>query len=458
MIMGKLFWRMFLGLWFGSAALMVGTAFLFAVTIERRMPEGVRRSLEPFATAAARAVLVVHESGSAKDTSDLLANLERSQGLRMYFLDGHGEEILGRTVPAAFPGKSSPGRAGSQPPSNATTGRWPELHLDIPMTTKSGKGYRALITSRPPPGPPLDFILKRLFGPVIVSIFLAGVISALAAKYLVNPISKLQSAAQRLASGELDYRIGAALDSRKDEFTALGEDFDRMADQIGQLLAAQRQLMLDLSHELRSPLARIKVALELARGQRSPEELIERMDRDADRMDALIGELLLLARLESPSPSDNEQVLDLSELVASIVEDARLESSGSGHHIRALIAPGLFTVGDRELLSRAIENVLRNALRHTPDGGDIEFEASHEEDGALIKVADSGKGVSEDLIEQLFKPFARGDGAQRGIGLGLAITRAAIQRHGGTVVINNRASGSGLEVRLQLPNRSSIQA
>lgn len=453
--MGKLFWRIFLGLWFGSAALMVGTAFLFAVTIERRMPEGVRQSLEPFATAAAHAVLVVHESGSAKETSDLLANLERSQGLRMYFLDRRGEEILGRAVPAAL---SSPGRAESQSSSDARTGRWPELRLDVPMTTESGREYRALIASRPPPGPPLHFIMRRLFGPVIVSIFLAGVISALAAKYLVNPISKLQSAAQRLASGELDYRIGAALDSRKDEFTALGEDFDRMADQIGQLLAAQRQLMLDLSHELRSPLARIKVALELARGQRSPEELIERMDRDADRMDALIGELLLLARLESPSPSDNEQTIDLSELVASIVEDARLESSGSGHRIRALIAPGLSTVGDRELLTRAIENVLRNALRHTPDGGDIEFEASRDGDGALIRVADSGKGVSEDLIEQLFKPFARGDGARRGVGLGLAITRAAIQRHGGTVVINNRASRPGLEVRLQLPNRSSIQA
>lgn len=452
--MGKLFWRIFLGLWFGSAALMVGTAFLFAVTIERRMPEGVRQSLEPFATAAAHAVLVVHEAGSARETSDLLANLERSQGLRMYFFDRRGEEILGRTVPAAL---SSPGRAGPQP-SGAKTRRWPELRLDVPMTTKSGGEYRALIASRPPPGPPLVFILRRLFAPVIVSIFLAGVISALAAKYLVNPISKLQSAAQRLASGELDYRIGAALESRKDEFTALGEDFDRMADQIGQLLAAQRQLMLDLSHELRSPLARIKVALELARGQRNPEELIERMDRDADRMDALIGELLLLARLESPSPSDNEQTIDLSELVASIVEDARLESSGSGHCIRALIAPGLSTVGDRELLTRAIENVLRNALRHTPDGGDIEFEASHDGDGALIRVVDSGKGVSEDLIEQLFKPFARGDGARRGVGLGLAITRAAIQRHGGTVVINNRASRPGLEVRLQLPNRSSIQA
>ncbi|HEX7803239.1 MAG TPA: HAMP domain-containing sensor histidine kinase [Pseudoxanthomonas sp.] len=456
--MGKLFWRMFLGLWFGSAALMVGTAFLFAVTIERRMPEGVRQSLEPFATATAHAVLVVHESGSARETSDLLANLERSQGLRMYFLDRRGEEILGRNVPAAILGGSSPGRAESQRPSSAKTGRWPELRLDIPMTTKSGGEYRALIASRPPPGPPLHFILKRLFGPVIVSIFLAGVISALAAKYLVNPISKLQSAAQRLASGELDYRIGAALDSRKDEFTALGEDFDRMADQIGQLLAAQRQLMLDLSHELRSPLARIKVALELARGQRSPEELIERMDRDADRMDALIGELLLLARLESPRPSDNEQTIDLSELVASIVEDARLESSGSGHSIRALIAPGLSTVGDRELLSRAIENVLRNALRHTPDGGDIEFEASHDGNGALIKVVDSGKGVSEDLIEQLFKPFARGDGVGRGIGLGLAITRAAIHRHGGTIVINNRKSRPGLEVRLQLPNRPSGQA
>ena len=450
--MGKLFWKIFLGLWFGSALLMVGTAFLFAITIERRIPEDIADSLERFGTASARAVLAAHESGSRRDTSELLTDLERFHGLRMYFIDKDGKDILGRQVPSIPPALRNSREIAPNPSGNSqdsTSNR----SLTIPMITKAGGRYQAVIIFSRPPGPPLDFLLKRLLAPVIVSIFLAGIVSAVAARYLVNPISKLQSAAQRLAGGEMDYRIGKALDSRRDEFTALGKDFDRMADQIGQLLASQRQLMLDLSHELRSPLARIKVALELARSQPDPAELIDRMDRDADRMDALIGELLLLARLESPTPPDNEHPLDLSELVSSIVEDARLESSGSGHYIRALISPGLTTVGDRELLSRAVENVLRNALKHTPGGGEIEFEASRDRDGISIKVFDTGNGVSDELIDQLFKPFARGDGTRAGIGLGLAITRAAIVRHGGTVVIKNRPSRAGLEVRLHLPHR-----
>lgn len=450
--MGKLFWRIFLGLWFGSALLMVGTAFLFAITIERRLPENIADSLERFGTAAARAVLAAHESGSRRETFELLADMERFHGLRMYFIGEDGKDILGRQLPSIPPAlRNSRGRTPN--PSGSPEERASNRSLTIPMATRTGGRYQAVIIFGRPPGPPLHFLLKRLRWPVFVSILLAGIISAVAARYLVNPISKLQSAAQRLASGEMDYRIGTALDSRRDEFTVLGKDFDRMADQIGQLLASQRQLMLDLSHELRSPLARIKVALELARSEPKPDELIDRMDRDADRMDALIGELLLLARLESPAPSANEHRLDMSELVSSIVEDARLESFGSGHFIRALIAPGLTTFGDRELLSRAIENVLRNALKHTPDGGDIEFEASGNAGGILIKVIDTGEGVSEELVDQLFKPFARGEGSRTGIGLGLAITRAAIVRHGGTVVINNRQGRSGLEVRLHLPHR-----
>ncbi|MDR6842120.1 sensor histidine kinase [Pseudoxanthomonas sacheonensis] len=452
--MGKLFWKICLGLWFGSALLMVGTALLFAMTIERRIPEGVADSLERFGTAAARAVLAAHESGSRRDTSELLNDLERFHGLRMYFLDKNGKDILERQVPSIPPSLRSSRERASDPSGNPQESA-SNRSLTIPMSTKAGGRYQAVIIFSRPPGPPLDFLLKRLLLPVIVSIFLAGVVSAVAARYLVNPISKLQSAAQRLARGEMDYRIGAALTSRKDEFTALGEDFDRMADQIGRLLASQRQLMLDLSHELRSPLARIKVALELARRQESPDELIDRMDRDADRMDALIGELLLLARLESPDPPANDQSLDLSELIASIVEDAQLESSNSGHFVRTLIAPGLTTVGDRELLTRAIENVLRNALKHTPNGGDIELEASRNGEGILIKVLDSGKGVPEHLIEQLFTPFTHGEGARAGFGLGLAITRAAIIRHGGTVAIRNRSSRSGLEVRLHLPDKAA---
>lgn len=454
--MGKLFWRMFLGLWMGSALLMVGTSILIATTVERRLPEGARGNIDRFATAAARSALAVFETGSAEDASGLLDNLERIHGLRMHFIDERGKEVLNRKLPST----RSTGRQrndASDQESATPSSRRPDRTLDIPIVTSSGRKYRALITFNRPPRPPAEFILATLAWPVLISILLAGIISAVAAHYLVKPLAKLQAAAQRLASGELDYRVGNALDSRRDEFTALGKDFDRMADQIGQLLSSQKLLMLDLSHELRSPLARIKVALELARGKSAPADLIDRMDRDADRMDSMIGALLLLARLESPSSLCNEEEIDLSELIAAIVEDAQLEGAGSAHCIHARIAPGLAVIGDRELLSRAIENVLRNALRHTPDGSDIEVVASEKGDHVAIGVADGGKGIPPELIEHLFTPFARGEDASReGAGLGLAIMRAAIVRHGGTVAMKNRESGSGLEVLIRLPARKFV--
>lgn len=449
--MGKLFWRVFFGLWIGSALLMVGTSVLIAITVERRMPESMREGIGRFATVAARSVLTVYETGSAEDTSELLNSFERIHGLRMYFIDENGKGILGRKLPP-MNSIERPGRATPNQNSEMPISMRPDRMLDTPIVTDSGRKYRAIIEFDRPPRPPREFILRTLAWPVLASIFFAGIISAVATHYLVEPLSKLQAATQRLASGEMDYRIGAALDSRGDEFTALGKGFDRMADQIGQLLASQRLLMLDLSHELRSPLARIKVALELARGQSNPGELIERMDRDADRMDSLIGSLLLLARLESPNSKRNQEEFDLSELVAAIVEDAQLESAGSAHYIRAFIAPGLAIEGDRELLSRAIENVLRNALRHTPDGSDIQVVASKEGDHVEIRVVDSGKGIPAELAESLFMPFARGEDANKeGVGLGLAITRAAVGQHGGTVSLKSRHPDPGLEVLIKLP-------
>lgn len=453
--MGKLFWKMFLGLWAGSALLMVGTALLLAMTIEQRIAKDVEDSLERYAGGATRGVLAVHEAGSKQATEALLTELENSHGLRIYLVDAQARDILGRTVPPGpkllISPSPNPEDGCCGPPANAA-----RMRLDFPITSRSGVRYRALVSFSPATKPTLDFATKGLEWPVIVSILIAGLVSALSARYLVKPISKLQAATQRLADGELDYRIAPALAARGDEFTALGNDFDRMADQIGNLLASQRQLMLDLSHELRSPLARMKVALELTRRQSGSHDLIDRMDRDADRMDSLIGELLLLARLESRLPTENLEVLDMSELISSIVEDARLESASSGHYIRALIAPGLAAVGHQELLYRAIENVVRNALKHTPPGGEIEIEASGKKETITIKISDTGPGVPEELIGDIFKPFARGEASPAGFGLGLAITRAAVEHHGGSVRLKNREGCSGLEITLYVPTRAHV--
>jgi signal transduction histidine kinase len=450
--MGRLFWRMFLGLWFGSTLLMVGTSLLIVSTVERSMPPVARTSIERFVSATVRSVLSLYEKGGPAAAAEVLGDVERKHSVRIYFLDGAGREILGRKFPAAAAASNSVGSARGDYEFASSRYGESEYLFQGDIRTPAGGDYRAIVLLPGLTPPPHSFLLRSVWWPMLLSILAAGLISGFAAHHLVDPISKLQSAARRLASGELEYRIGHALRARKDEFTALGHDFDRMADQIGQLLGAQRLLMQDLSHELRSPLARIKVALELARSQSSPGALIDHMDRDADRMDLLIGELLLLARLESSNLHQQREIFDVSELTANIVDDARLEGANSGHRLHALIAPGLSVSGSRELMRRAIENVIRNALRHTPAGTGIEVLVCRAQDRAMIQVSDEGPGIAADSIDAMFVPFTRGEDASKdGNGLGLAITRAAVLQHGGRVLVANRENRSGLQVTVFLP-------
>ena len=450
--MGRLFWRMFLGLWFGSTLLMVGTSLLIVTTVERKMPPTVRASIESFVSATVLSVLALYEEGSPAVAAEVLGDVERRHSMRIFFLNGAGREIFGREIPAGVAAWGSVDSVRGDYEFASSRYGEDEFIFQGHVRAPSGSDYRTIVLLPGLSPPPASFLIRSVWGPMLLSILAAGFISGFAAHHLVNPISKLQSAARRLASGELDYRVGHALRTRKDEFTALGQDFDRMADQIGQLLAAQRLLMQDLSHELRSPLARIKVALELARSQYSPLALIDRMDRDADRMDVLIGELLLLAKLESSELHQQKEIFDLSELTANIVDDARLESASSEHRIHAHITPGLSVSGSRELMRRAIENVIRNALRHTPDGTRIEVVLSRTQDQAMIRVSDEGPGIAADAIDDMFVPFARGEDASKdGNGLGLAITRAAALHHGGQVFLANRENRSGLQVTVLLP-------
>jgi signal transduction histidine kinase len=297
-----------------------------------------------------------------------------------------------------------------------------------------------------------------MFTPLLFSVILAGLFSAVSARYLVVPIDDLRRATRQLAAGDLDSRVGAALRERSDEFGALAVDFDRMADRIGALIGTQRQLMFDLSHELRSPLARVRVALELMRDEPRP-ALLDRMERDADRMDILIGELLLLARLESPESELPQARIDLAELLTDIVEDARLEIAGQPRALHLNIGgnDAATIVGDRELLLRAIENVIRNALQHTPEDTDVQVVLDIDGERVRIRVIDGGEGISAAAMADMFAPFARGDSPRQrqGNGLGLAIARAAVQRHGGTIALTARGDRNGtvVEIRLPLPMR-----
>jgi signal transduction histidine kinase len=267
--------------------------------------------------------------------------------------------------------------------------------------------------------------------------------AALLAWYFARPLRMLHSAFEAVAGGRLGTRIGPAMGKRRDELADLGGDFDRMAERLQGLLEAQRRLFHDVSHEMRSPLARLQAAADLMRQQ--PE-------RAGEFMDHLVGELLTLARLEADIDDAAREPIDLAELVEEIADDARLEAEARNFRIDLSLVAGPGVTANRDLLRRAIENVLRNALHHSPEGGSVAIALLTEAGQARIVVADSGSGLPAADLEAIFEPFFRAANANSfaGYGLGLAITRRVAQLYGGAVKAENRAAG-GLAVTLTLP-------
>ncbi len=282
------------------------------------------------------------------------------------------------------------------------------------------------------------------------------------ARRVTNPIRRLRAVSRDLAEGRLSARIGAKAARRKDEIGGLARDFDFMADRIGTLLASQRSLLRDISHELRSPLARLNVALELAR-QRAGDEaapLLNRIERESDRLNELVGQVLTLTRLESGTAKMQSAPIDLAELVEQVASDASFEAQGADKRVEVEHVDPCRITGSAELLRRAVENVVRNAVRYTPPHTVVTLSLRHDVDArvAVIRVHDHGPGVPEDALDRLFEPFHRVEVARDrqsgGTGLGLAITRRAVEAHGGSATASNAPNG-GLIVEIRLPLETS---
>jgi len=293
----------------------------------------------------------------------------------------------------------------------------------------------------------------RLLAIVLVS----GLVSVLLARYLSRPLRTLRRATERLADGDLSVRVAPELRHADAETRALGEDMDRMAERVDELLDAQRRLLRDVSHELRSPLARLGLALELLRRKATPElePALDRIARESDRLAVMIGELLTLSRLESKASLEGVERIELGGLVDEVVADVAFEAESRRVSV-ALERDGAFAVdGNEELLRRAVENVLRNAVRFTTEGSSVEVRLDAIGAEARLRVRDHGPGVPEEALGKLFEPFyrvaddrARGHGG--GAGIGLAITQGAVALHQGSTLARN-AEGGGLLVELRLP-------
>ncbi|MGH6827714.1 MAG: HAMP domain-containing sensor histidine kinase [Rhizomicrobium sp.] len=284
--------------------------------------------------------------------------------------------------------------------------------------------------------------------------------SAILAWYLTRPIHRIREGFGRLAQGDFTTRLGPAMGRRRDEIADLARDFDTMAVRLKELVGARDRLLADVSHELRTPLARLNLAIGLVR--QDPAKLsilLDRIGGEAKKLDEMVGELLTLAKLES-NQGQGEDYFNFAEIVKQVVDDARYEAAAKSIEVKLTIEPvdenfEWLAAGSGRLVSRAAENILRNALRYSPEGGRVTVGLRRRNGKFDLSVIDDGPGIPQEALGNLFQPFGvSADGF--GFGLGLAIAQRAITVHGGSISAKNR-SPHGLEMAVNIP-AAALQA
>lgn len=452
--MYSLFGKIFLSFWLTMIAVGIVIAWTTAQLGGEKIPPMIERAQNQFAEDAARAEQVLGARGIG-GLRVWLENPDHTRAMRVYVFDASGREALGQTVPEFLQrfARMSP----DDTPRTETSRE--RRRLIVQAVPVPGEGFYRLVMLFKPPHP-----VWHLFSVqgLLAALLLSGLVCLGLARYLSAPVRRLRTATQGLAGGDLGIRLGELFARRRDELGGLGRDFDRMADRLQALIESQQRLLRDVSHELRSPLARLQAALGLARQRtdgRAGAEL-DRIEREAERLNELIGQVLSLARLDSGAGDGNgdrlREPVELAALVETVAADAGFEAAQRERRVVIGRSVPLTVDGNVELLHRAIENVVRNAVHYT--GAGTAVEVSLDEDAAakqaVVKVRDHGPGVDAGALAKIFDPFFRAsearDRASGGHGLGLAIARRAVELHrGGITAIN--AEGGGLEVTIRLP-------
>lgn len=450
--MSSLLSKLFVWVW----GTVLVTALAAAVTTAQlggaKIPPMIERAHQQFAEAGAEAV-AVFESGGVEALRQWRAT-QRGAARGLYLFDPSGKEVFGRPVRGVL------GRNDRVAPEALAAGVTRERRGRIVhLAPVAGEGVYRLVMRFEPPHPVWHlFTVPGL----VVAVVLSGLICAGLAWYLASPVQRLRGVIQSLARGELGRRPDAALTRRSDEIGSLARDVDRMAERLQSLIEREKRLLRDVSHELRSPLARLQAALGLARQRPElvPPEL-DRIETEVERLETLVGHSLSLMRLASDDAPPRDEPVDLVTLLQDVAADARYEGAASGRAVRVEAEGATIVRGDPELLHRALENIVRNGLRHAPAGSEVFLRLDRQPGHARISVSDQGPGVAEADLVRLFDPFFRAnparDRASGGHGLGLAIASRSIAQHGGQIWAANGPAG-GLEVTLSLPLPSSSEA
>ena len=309
----------------------------------------------------------------------------------------------------------------------------------------------AILPSRTNGPPPL------LWWQFAVAAVVSAVTCLVLTRHFINPIRKLQRSTESFGQGNLGSRPDASLLDRKDELGDLSRTIGQMSTRISTLLSSQKNFLIQVSHELGSPLSRLNVALALARRKANPALIPElnRIQGDSSELNSMVQQLLRLARLESGLEQEEEEVYSLHELLQQVCLDNQFTAEQTSKQVHLLSSPQIDMRGYRELLKRALDNILRNAIRFTPEGGRVEVDVLSRPNGiVVIQVRDSGVGVQDDKLHAIFEPFVRASSDRSGAGLGLAIAKQAVHANRGTIRALNRVEG-GLLIEVSLPYVSS---
>lgn len=443
----RLFWKIFLPFWVAQALLLGALYLRVHYRINSEHPWWIQPERHEMPILADLAAKTFQEQGPA-GLQQILDGLSLSKRSRFWLVDASGRELTNRPVPISIL------RGASAAEQNEGLYHSFEANVLAARVT-TPQGQYILIAELTPPS-----LNERVPGDILWTLKLGTIFSAilclLIAHYLTKPIERLRDATHELARGNLDIRAGENLGNRKDEIADLVRDFDSMAGELRNQIQNERNLLSGVSHELRSPIARMRLALTIARYAREPErnEMLDRIEQDTVQLDSMLERILTVARLESGQLQPNFALIDLNDVIDDVLHDANFEAVATGATITYHGSGEIKVTGDAGLLHSAVENLVRNAMFYSGRQGKIDVTLAKVNDTAVITVRDNGPGVPEAALPLLFKPFYRVDDSRGtttgGMGLGLAIVRNAVAVHGGTAVARN-VSPHGLEVELQLP-------
>lgn len=450
--MRSLFLKIFLWCWLG---MILANVALFLSVAATRPERNSRpwRDLSLVGSTAQKAADTYDRDGVAA-LSEYLSQFQQTNGIDSVLVNDKGEALSEHVLPAGWQELAKKVAATGITQFNVSPNG---LLVAQQVLTPASQSYVYVARiPRTQPNTSLSAQALRLLAVLLTG----GLLYYGLARYLTTPIRQLRETTHEFAGGNFAARVSPRLVKRRDEIAQLGQDFNSMAERLQSMVAAQHRLLGDISHELRSPLARMTVALELARKRAAPEakSALDRIEHEAETLNEMIGHLLRLTRLESGADGFRKNTIDLARLVREVADDADFEARSRNRSVQVTACDECSMTGTEELLRSAVENVVRNAVRYTAEGTKVEVALNVKngnENLAEIRVRDHGEGVREDAIEKIFNPFYRTEDARDresgGSGLGLAITSRAVRLHGGEVKATN-ATGGGLEITITLPS------